>query len=119
MGGCFGDLPPADYFARFTREVLGKLGVFLLFGLLSGLISTLLSPYEISSRIGLNSYIMKNSKNNKTLRKAVNEAWAAVGKDQLDHPKDSMAARCEGVIAANGGYTKFYVVDISRTSIQI
>ena len=50
---------------------------------------------------------MEDLKNYVILRKAVDEAWAAIGKDQLDHLIDSKPARCKVVIAANGEHTKY------------
>ncbi len=52
------------------------------------------------------NYVMKDLSNYKTLRKAVNEAWESIGRTQLDELLNSMHARCEAVIAANGMATK-------------
>lgn len=41
------------------------------------------------------------------LRIAVKEAWDAITSEQLNELIDSMKARCEAVIAAQGGFTKF------------
>lgn len=42
-----------------------------------------------------------------TLRQAVREAWDAVTPRQLNQLIDSMKARCQAVITANGGQTKY------------
>ena len=41
------------------------------------------------------------------LRVAVREAWDSITPDQLNSLIDSMRERCEAVIAAKGGYTKY------------
>ena len=50
---------------------------------------------------------MKDLTNYKTLRKAVTEAWEAIGKIQLDDLIDSMHARCQAVIDVDGKATKY------------
>ena len=41
------------------------------------------------------------------LRRQVNEAWEAIGEDLLNELIESMPARCQAVIDAEGGHTKF------------
>jgi len=53
------------------------------------------------------NYVMEDLKDYKVLRKALTEAWNAITKAQLDHLIDSMPARREAVIAANGKKTKY------------
>jgi hypothetical protein len=44
------------------------------------------------------------------LRRVVKEAWEAVGADELLALVREMPARCEAVIDAQGGYTKYCVL---------
>lgn len=53
------------------------------------------------------NYIMEDLKDYNVLRKALIEAWKAITQDQLDYLINSMHARCEAVIAANGKQTKY------------
>ena len=98
----------SSHAAKWTREVLGKLGISPLFWLA---FSPDLNPIEVLWDIIKNSisynYIMEDLKNYDVLRKALNEAWAAIGKNQLNYLIDSMPARCEAVIAANSRLTKY------------
>jgi len=50
---------------------------------------------------------MEDLKDYKVLRKALIEAWETITQDQLDYLIESMHARCEAVIAANGKQTKY------------
>jgi len=53
------------------------------------------------------NYIMEDLTSYKTLRKAVTEAWEAVGQAALDKLLDGMHARCVAVINADGRATKY------------
>ncbi len=50
---------------------------------------------------------MKDLKKYEVIREAVHRGWLAIRKDQLDHLIDSMPARCQAVIAADGKQTKY------------
>ena len=94
--------------ATYTREILRKLGVSLIFWpAFSPDLNPIESLWDIIKNWITYHYIMEDLKNPKTLRKALNEAWAAIERNQLDYLVDSMPARCEAVITANGGPTKY------------
>ena len=42
-----------------------------------------------------------------TLKQAVREVWDIIGKEMLEELIQSMQARCQAVITANGMYTKY------------
>ena len=52
-------------------------------------------------------YDDKNKLSYDRLHQAVKEAWNAITTNQLDDLIDSMSARCQAVIDAHGGHTKF------------
>jgi hypothetical protein len=47
-----------------------------------------------------------NTRTKQNIRTSVKETWEAVGADELLALVREMPARCEAVIAAQGGYTK-------------
>ena len=98
----------SPHVAKYTREVLSKMGVKTVFWpAFSPDLNPIESLWDLMKDWIATNYIMEDLKVYSTLRKAVTEAWAAIGKDLLDHLIALMPQRCQAVIDANGMQTKY------------
>lgn len=93
--------------AQYTKEELIRLGVHLIFWPAN---SPDLNPIETlwnKMKDWLQLHYPTQNCSYAQLRRQVNEAWAAIGEDLLKDLIESMPARCQAVIDAEGGHTKF------------
>jgi transposase len=93
--------------AQYTRDELIRLGVQLIFWPAN---SPDLNPIETvwnKMKDWLQLHYPGQTCSYPQLRRQVNEAWDAIGEDLLNDLIESMPARCQAVIDAAGGHTKF------------
>jgi len=94
--------------SKATRAALQDLGITACsWPAFSPNLNPIESLWDLIKNWIADNYVMEDLKDYKVLRKALTEAWNSITEAQLDHLIDSMHARCEAVIAANGMQTKY------------
>ncbi len=94
--------------AKYTKQILHEAGVSVIFWpAYSPDLNPIESLWDLLKDWIAENYIMEDLKKYEVIREAVHRGWLAIRKDQLDHLIDSMPARCEAVIVANGKETKY------------